>query len=491
MTEDARSDVLTLRDYVAVLKRRKWLVAAVALLVPLVAVLISLQKQERYEASAKVLIGIGETPQGSNQRVAPERLLATAAGLARAPELARRTLVAAGAPDRSIEEFLRDSNAAAEPNRDLVTFRVNDSDPALAMRLATEYARQYILYRRTFGKGRYARETGDAFLFGPPIAPVKVGPQTVRDGSLGLGLGVILAVVLAFLVDALAARVSSPEEIRARLGLPLLARLPKPTRWLRRHHGLAMLAEPGGHQAEAFRSFRTNLDFFNLERGARTIMVTSAIDKEGRSTSVANLAVALARQGRRVILVDLDLRRAALHRFFGLADQPGVTDVVLGGVALQEALASIGSAVSEADNSAFKHNGNGSVPHEGSLHVLTAGSAPPNIGEFVSSAGLTQLLSSLVEHADVVLIDGPPLLAGGDAVALSAKVDALVMVTRVDSLRRPMLYEVQRVLDLCGCGKLGFVAVGTEVSNGPKHSSRPPAPGLPRREWQPVTSSEE
>lgn len=490
MTEDARSDVLTLRDYVAVLKRRKWLVAAVALLVPLVAVLISLQKQERYEASAKVLIGIGETPQGSNQRVAPERLLATNAALARAPEIARNTLVAAGAPDRSIEEFLRDSNAAAEPNRDLVTFRVNDSDPALAMRLVTEYARQYILYRRTFAKGRYARETGDAFLVGLPIAPVKVGPQTVRDGSLGLGLGVILAIVLAFLVDALAARVGSPEEIKARLGLPLLARLPKPTRWLRRHHGLAMLAEPGGHQAEAFRSFRTNLDFFNLEQGARTIMVTSAIDKEGRSTSVANLAVALARQGRRVILVDLDLRRATLHRFFGLADQPGVTDVVLGGVALQEALVSIGSAVSEADF-AFGHNGNGSVPHEGSLHVLTAGSSPPNIGEFVSSAGLTQLLSSLVEYADVVLIDGPPLLTGGDAVALSAKVDALVMVTRVNSLRRSMLYEVQRVLDLCRCGKLGFVAVGTEVSKGPKHSSRPPAPGLPRREWQPVKSSEE
>ncbi|MGH2944717.1 MAG: Wzz/FepE/Etk N-terminal domain-containing protein [Solirubrobacteraceae bacterium] len=490
MTDDPRNDVLTLRDYVAVLQRRRWLVLVVALLVPLAAVLMSLQKAERYEASAKVLVGIGETPQGSNQRVAPERLLETTAALARAPEVARRTLVAARAPDQSIEAFLRASNAAANPNSDLVTLRVSDTDPALAMRLVTEYAREYIRYRRTLDRGRYARETGNAFLVGSPIAAVKVGPQTVRDGGLGLGLGLILAVVLAFLVDALAARVSSPEEIRARLGLPLLARLPKPARWLRRQHGLAMVAEPTGHQAEAFRSFRTNLDFFNLEQGARTIMVTSAIDKEGRSTSVANLAVALARQGRRVILVDLDLRRATLHRFFGLADQPGVTDIVLGRVALEEALMRVGSAESDADAGAAR-NGNGRPVHQGSLHVLTAGSPPPNIGEFVSSAGLTYLLASLVDHADLVLIDGPPLLAGGDAVALSANVDALVMVARLDSLRRPMLYEIRRVLDLCRCGKLGFVAAGVEASDAQKHLSRPPAPGLPRREWEPLKSAEE
>src|SRR5207247_6981470 len=119
-------------------------------------------------------------------------------------------------------------------------------------------------------------------------------------------------------------RVRKAEEIAEQLGIPLLARLPQPSRGLRNKNRLAALEEPDGAAAEAFRMLRTNLDFVNIDRSAKTIMVTSAVESEGKSTTIANLAVTLARSGRRVVLVDLDLRRPYLDRFFGLGGRPGV-----------------------------------------------------------------------------------------------------------------------------------------------------------------------
>ena len=121
--------------------------------------------------------------------------------------------------------------------------------------------------------------------------------------------------------EALDTRPRSADEIGERLGVPLLARLPRPPRKFRAP-GRA-LGAPHGPQGEAFRMLKTNLEFVNVERGCRTIMITSAVKGEGKSTTVANLAVAMARAGRRVALVDLDVREPMLHRFFDLARKPG------------------------------------------------------------------------------------------------------------------------------------------------------------------------
>src|SRR5205814_1509032 len=135
--------------------------------------------------------------------------------------------------------------------------------------------------------------------------------------------------------EALDTRVRSAEEVVERLELPLLARLPEPPRKLRADNRLAMLAEPTGVQAEAFRMLRTNLEFSALGKEIRTIMVTSSVEQEGKSTTVANLAIALARAGQRVVLVDLDLRRPFIDRFFDLDDHAGLTQVAIGHATLE------------------------------------------------------------------------------------------------------------------------------------------------------------
>ena len=151
---------------------------------------------------------------------------------------------------------------------------------------------------------------------------------------LGLILGLVIGVGLAFLRDALNTRVRSAEEVQEKLGLALLSRVPEPPKDLRGGAGIVMLARPEAPEAEAYRIAATNLGFVNLDRGARTIMFTSALRGEGKSTTAANVAVALARSGARVILVDLDLKRPSQARLFGLGKGPGFTNVALGHTAL-------------------------------------------------------------------------------------------------------------------------------------------------------------
>ena len=223
---------------------------------------------------------------------------------------------------------------------------------------------------------------------------------------------------------------------------------------------------------------RTNLDFVTLDTRAKTIMVTSAVEQEGKSTTIANLAVALARAGQRVALVDLDLRRPFLARFFDLKG-PGVTQVALGHATLDDALVQVAITDSrerrrESRNGQVKLNGNGSRESgdgavAGLLEVLPAGPIPPDPGEFVGTHALAEILAELRERADIVLVDAPPALRVGDAMTLTSKVDGIVVVTRMKIVRRHMLAELARQLASVPTPVLGFVvtdAAGEDESYG-------------------------
>jgi non-specific protein-tyrosine kinase len=214
---------------------------------------------------------------------------------------------------------------------------------------------------------------------------------------------------------------------------------------------------------------RANLEFVNLDRGARSILVTSALEEEGKSTTVANLAVALARAGQKVVLVDLDLRRPAIGKFFGITgSQPGVTNVVVGSVPLDRALVEVVRIPGGARGGAAHMGGNGagSTGSAGVLKVLASGPVPSDPGEFVNATRLTTTLEELTRMFDFVLIDTPPLLSVGDAMALSARADAMITVARLNMLRRPNLNELARALETCPTIKLGVVVTGAEAEPG-------------------------
>jgi succinoglycan biosynthesis transport protein ExoP len=499
----------TLRDYLRVARRRKWLIAQAIVLVPLIAVGLSLHQRKMYRASAEVLLATPNVANQLNGITDPAlsqdatRRAQTQAELARVPDVARETLSRAGLK-RSVDDFLSHSSATPKTNADLLELSAEDHDPAVARRLATAYAHGFSHYRGQLDTAPYVNakrranatlarmaaaqeRTSDAYqallrkrdqldqyiaLLTQNAVPVKsadnatqVQPRPVRNGLLGLACGIVLGVALAVLREALDTNVRSAEEIEEQLGLPQLARVPEPPRRLRKHGELVMLAEPHGPQAEVFRLLRTNLEFVRFTHDARTILVTSALEREGKSTTSANLAIALARAGQRVALVDLDLRRPVLARFFDLPDRLGLTQIALRQAELADLL-DYRMAFTTNDGASPNENSNGYRIREGELVVIGTGPIPPNPGEFVGTAAIAGILDELRTEFDTVLIDTPPALHVGDAMSLSTRVDGILVVCRMNYVRRPMLTELRRVLDASPAEKLGFVLAGAESEDG-------------------------
>ena len=249
-----------------------------------------------------------------------------------------------------------------------------------------------------------------------------VSPNRRRDAMLAAALGLLLGTLIAVLLDRMDTSIRSPDEVRDQLDLPVLAMIPAikvdyaptaaPGATLER---LVTHADPRSPVAESYRSFRTNLAFARAHQNVRTLVLTSPGPADGKSTTVANLAITFAQQGQRTLLVDADLRRAVLDKTFNVPRSPGLTEVIVGSVPLAE-------AVNETQ-----------VPN---LFVLGSGQFPPNPSELLGSAAMRDVLAEAKATFDVVLFDSPPLLAVTDAAVLSTMVDGAILVIRMGSTAR-------------------------------------------------------
>lgn len=448
--------VPSLLDYLRVVGRWKLVFLVIVFLVPATAVAVSVSQAPTYRASADVLLTPAATA-GQPVFTDPQRVAQTQAQLARVPDVVDAVLEEVPQADLDRKEFLESSTVSPTLGSDVLTFSVENSDPRLAMELATAYANAFTEFLQQLGT---AQAPSPQVVRTAEEAP-KVGPRTVRNGWLAVCLGIVLALVVVFLADALDTRVRSVDAIREALGLRLLGRLTTPPSGLRKGNELVMLADPASREAEQFRALRWSLDLANAEQGARTIMITSAVDGEGKSTTVANLALALARAGRRVVLIDADLTDPHLHRFFNLDPRPGLTDVELGEAWLVSALRPIGLA----ENSSGGDDLSRRPEHTGTLEVLPAGSALQDPDELGFDSAMGQIIQRVRGRADVVLLDAPPALKS-NAIALSAHVDALVVVVRLKALRASALQELGWMLDASPAMKLGFVVTGADKVEG-------------------------
>lgn len=200
---------------------------------------------------------------------------------------------------------------------------------------------------------------------------------------------------------------------------------------------LITISNPRSPIAEAYRTLRTNLEFSNLDKSLRTILVSSASAEEGKSTTLANLAVTMAQSGKRVILVDADLRRPTQHQIFGLKNNAGLTDMVRDDAIL---------ATPPAQESGVQN-----------LRVLTSGQLPPNPAEILGSKRMGEILQALLQDADVVLFDAPPVLAVTDAAVLASKVDGVLLVVSAGKTKRENARKAQSQLEKINANVIGAV----------------------------------
>jgi succinoglycan biosynthesis transport protein ExoP len=269
-----------------------------------------------------------------------------------------------------------------------------------------------------------------------PGAPVE--PNIPRNFSLALALGLSTGIGLAFLIDGLDSSVRTPEQAQAISGLPSLGMIPLGSRVMTEFEKTPRLAgsskeavelvtqaRPQSRMAEAYRALRTSLLLTSAGTPPKTILVTSALPQEGKTTTSINCAVVLAQKGSRVLLIDADLRRPGVHKTLGMGPCTGLSNLLTGSATLQQAV--VRSNI---------------LP---SLFILPAGTPPPNPAELLASSNMNDLLAEMRADYDHIVIDTPPTLSVTDAVIMATRADTVVLVIRSGQTTRQAL---QRSRDL-------------------------------------------
>lgn len=426
-----------LRDYIRILRQSWVLIVSLTLLGLAAGVLLSISQTPTFNSSAKVFVStsnggtIGEIQQGSaftQQRVKTYADLATTP-IVLLPVIAELQLDVTG------EELARDVTAAILPDTTLIEITVVDEDPALAAEVATAISESLT----TVVESIETTGTGEADSDGEPVtaSPVRltlvqhaavpqrpVSPNVPLNIVLGGLIGLVLGVGGAVLRETLDTRIRNQRDLESVTEVPVIGGIvfdPKAS-----DRPLIVHADPHSPRAESFRALRTNLQFLDAARPERSFVVTSSIESEGKSTTAANLAIALSDAGAKVLIVDADLRRPKVASYLGIEGAVGLTDVLIGRTELVDVIQPWG---------------------RGQMYVLPAGRVPPNPSELLGSPAMVETVAALNEAFDVVLFDAPPLLPVTDAAVLTRAAGGAILVVAVGRAHKGQVRGAFTVLE--------------------------------------------
>ena len=488
-----------LRDYIRVLRARKFEVLVIALAAFVTAMFFSFRSTPVYEGRAKVLVR------------PVQNFTSTSVSLPQSPNLdTERELILSQAVAQNVRSDLRLSlsldgllanvKVAVVADTEILVVKYDDPDPAMAARVANGFTDAYVEFRTSqaldqfqaaagavqerintvrddiAGINRSIESANDPTVKGSlqsqrdslvaqlgvlqqklvdlqaagtalsgaaevvqraerPKAPIS--PQKARDGILGLLAGLGLGVGFVFLRERLDDRIKSRVELERRMGAPVVAAVPRVPGWRRAEDAqLIMRRDPKNPVSEAYRTLGTNIQYMASRQQLRVVMVTSSMGGEGKSTTSSNLAVVLAQSGKRVILISADLRRPRVHNFFGLRNDVGLANVLSDGITLSQVARDPG------------------IPN---LRIVTAGFIPHDPAALLGSQRAAKFIGSLREVADFIVIDTPPVLAVADASILAPLMDGTVFVLDADRSSRSDMIQSRDQLENAGGNIVGIV----------------------------------
>lgn len=481
----AGHDDTTLEQILRVLRRRWHLIAICVILVAGTAILFSLLQQDKYTASASLLFDNTQFDQelfGSNFTTAatdPTRDAATNIDLVSLPTVASRTAATLHLTTEMVRSAISVSGGG---QANVAQVSATDPDPVRAAEIANTYVQQYVFFRQQADRAKIAGaqnlvqkelgalpaaqrygsvgeslqnradqlgvlaalQTGNAEVVQPASVPTSPSfPKTSRNAVVGALIGLLLGLGLAFLAERLDRRVRDVSELEDAYAVPVLGAIPESP-----SYSTAGTQALPPVEAEVFALLRARLRYFNVDREVRSLLVTSATPGEGKTTVALNLALAEAAAGNMsVVLVEADLRRPALRQRLALTRGPGLSEILSRNATIDEALTSC----------EIPGRGNGHGP-TASFSMITAGASPPNPGELVESRAMIDLLGSLTERFDLVILDSPPTAVVSDAIPLMRLVSGVVIVSRIDVTTRDATRHLREQLRKLKAPTLGVIA---------------------------------
>jgi tyrosine-protein kinase Etk/Wzc len=310
-------------------------------------------------------------------------------------------------------------------------------------------------------------------------ATAQIQSGKIPKSLMGALVGLVLGFILALVAESMDTSIATIEEIESYLEVPVLGVIPHIDRdatlarlasdnphlshdTLGSYTGLVAHFAPKSPVAEAYRSLRTNIEFSKLTSPARSFLLTSSTLREGKSTTAANLALALAQSGKRVLVVESDLRRPLIHTYFGLSREPGLTEVLLGTLDWHDAIRSVADVfLGKLDMDSVVR-----TPGLENLSFITSGKLPPNPAELLGAAPMGKFIQEVTQEFDVVLFDSPPVLPVTDAVVLASQVDAVLLVYQLGRAGRGVLRRAKSHLEAVDAELRGVVLndIKAEVS---------------------------
>lgn len=470
---------VTLRDYLRVLRRYRWAILALAIIGAAAGYGYAKQQQTVYQASATIsfqdpgselaLVGYGSNSQENAADVAqqnaitltrPQILQATerrlglkvplgevAAGLS--AQTAGVGLLAVDGSSTNPLFAQRLANAAA----DAVVAQSNSQAQSLFVSAVAHIKQQMNALVRQGGKSplladqlavyedELARLTpltktnSTAQVVQPATVPGSpVSPNPTSNALIGAAIGLVLALLIAFVRDSFDRRLRTAKDIEECLRLPVVGHVRREIMGR-----IPYVANGNGAHSldiEAARILRRNLEFLSLDRPPRSVLVTSGVPQEGKTTVAASLAFAMAAAGRRALLVECDLRRPVLASRLQFEPRPGLSDYLAGEATPEEILREIPLGAGSNDNGNGNGNGRLLADQGGLLICIPAGSPTSAAAELLGSERFRQFLSQVMDAYDVVVIDTTPLLPVADALEILPQVDAVIVCTREHETKR-------------------------------------------------------
>lgn len=503
----------SLGSYLGVLRDRKWWVIASATLFLAAAMVWSLALTvPTYNATAGILRQTTSFDQALfNTQVFelrdPQRDLQTGSQLIKVGTVAETVKKNLGSA-RSPESLRRMVTVNPKLNTDIIEITAASTDAAEAVAVANSFAAQFILYRQAADRAALsqARSQVERQLAGmtpveratergvilsqkseelgilesmqtggfeivqvPTIPDSPSSPRPVRNALFALVAGLLVGVLLAFVVDRLDRRIKTTDALEKEFGLPVLASIPRLSHLIAPDGSVradlpVSFTDSSPRFVESFRTLRSNLKYFEFDRQIRTIAVTSGLPREGKTITTVNLAVSLALSGARVAVIEADLRRPMLHRYFRLSSTVGVSNILAGTHDLQRVMQRV--KIDQPAPSNHLVVGDPSQPQrlERNLFCLASGPLPPNPAELMGSQQMKTLIEDAAALADYVLIDTPPVLVVADALSLIGLADAVIVCSRISSTTIEEARQVRTLLQRIGAHTLGVVAGGVRAS---------------------------
>lgn len=429
---------MDLREYLRIL-RRNWILIAAATLVGIVlAGTLSILTKPTYTAETQFFVAIQSS--GSVQELQQGNTFGQArvqsyVKIVGSPIVLQPAIKSLGL-NESPDELSKKVKASTDLNTVLINIAVDDTSPVQAAAIAQAIAESLVKIVDVLEKPKTGDTTPVSLsIIKPATAPTSASaPNTRLSLLIGLALGMVVGVGTAVFRTTLDSRIRGEADLRRVTSAPLLGGISFDADATKKP--LLTQTAAQSPRAESFRQLRTNLQFANVSGKAKTVLVTSSLPGEGKSTTATNLAIALSQAGQSVCLVDADLRRPMINEYLGLDRNAGLTTALLGAAEINDLLQPWG---------------------DDDLYVLTSGRVPPNPSELLGSAEMEHLIHRLENVFDTVVIDAPPLLPVTDAAVLSQYVGGVLVVVGTQKLRQHDLEKSLNALSMVNATILGVV----------------------------------